>query len=186
MAPEPITTQYCTGERVQCNSIGPAQAQPPMTEHADRKPTIIHRKAGNWVDRGESPLPVLTRILAHFFGRLDDENLTWLRDHANTVLGMVAADASEIHIAGVLRSIALDEGLDWMALPPVRPVSIALWHAAKVALVRDFAERVLRADIPANVPTDGPLGAWLVERILSPDELAAYEDAGLDAIRDAD
>jgi len=28
--------------------------------------------------------------------------------------------------------------------------------------------------------------AWLVERILSPDELAAFEEAGLDSIRDAD
>jgi hypothetical protein len=156
-----------------------------MTE-SNPKPTIIHRKAGNWVDRGESPLPTLTRILAHFYGRFGDESLAWLRDHANTVLGMVAADASEIHIAGYLRSIALDERLDWMGLPPVRPVSIALWHVAKAALVRDFAERVLRGEIPANVPTDGPLGAWLVERILSPDELAAFEEAGLDSIRDAD
>lgn len=153
-----------------------------MSETA--KPTIIYRKAGNWVDRGESPLPTLTRILTHFYGRFAEEHLTWLREHANTILGMVAADATEIHIAGYLRSVARDEGIAWEELPGVRPVSIALWHAAKVALVRDFAERVLRGEIPVNAPTEAPLGAWLVERLLTPDELTEYEAEGLQPDKD--
>ena len=52
---------------------------------------------------------------------------------------------------------------------------MSLWHIAKVALVRDLAERVLRGDIPANVPTEGKLGDWLAAKLLTPEELAEHE-----------
>jgi hypothetical protein len=67
-------------------------------------PTIISRKASNWVDRGEPPNPTLRRVLAHFFERLDPADEAWVEEHALIVLGMVAADATEVHIAGYLRA----------------------------------------------------------------------------------
>ena len=150
-----------------------------------RVPTIISRKANNWVDRGEPALPTLERILAHFFDRPAEAHGPWLREHATAVFGMVAADATEVHVAGYIRSIARDPGYAAPAGGPagVRPPAIALWHAAKAALVRDLAERVLRGEIPPNEPTPERLSQWLAARLLTPEERAAYkaEAAGRDA-----
>ena len=66
----------------------------------------------------------------------------------------------------------------------VRIRAIALWHVAKAALVRDFAERVLRGDVPANEPTSDGLGHWLATRLLSPDELARFEREGIRTEKD--
>jgi beta-phosphoglucomutase-like phosphatase (HAD superfamily) len=52
---------------------------------------------------------------------------------------------------------------------------VALWHIAKAALVRDFAERVLRGEVPVNEPTPDSFSHWVASRLLSPDELARYE-----------
>ena len=106
----------------------------------DGKPTIISRKASNWVDRGEPALPTLCRVLAYFFER---------HDPAREPLG-------------------------------ARPAAVRLWHIAKAALVRDFAERVLRGEIPANTPTPDRLGHWLAERLLTPEELARFEAEAAD------
>lgn len=139
-------------------------------------PTIISRKASNWVDRGESPIPTLSRVLGHFFERHADSDQAWLGQHANTVLGMVAADATEIHVAGYLRSVVREMGAPLREPLGARPAAIALWHIAKAALVRDFAERVLQGEVPANEPTPEPLSEWLARRLLSPDELARLDD----------
>jgi hypothetical protein len=149
-----------------------------------RVPTIISHKANNWVDRGESALPTLERILAHLFGRPAVSHGPWLREHATAVFGMVAADATEVHVAGYLRSIARDLGYAAPAGVPadIRTTAIALWHAAKAALVRDFAERVLRGDIPPNEPTPESLAPWLAARLLTPEELAAHEAESRDRI----
>jgi hypothetical protein len=138
-------------------------------------PTIISRKAGNWVDRGEPPNPTLRRVLAHFFERLDPADEPWLEEHALIVLGMVGADATEIHIAGYLRSVVRDVGFPTREPLGARSAAISLWHIAKAALVRDFAERVLRGDVPVNAPTPDSLGHWLKERLLSPEELEDEE-----------
>ena len=74
-------------------------------------PTIIYRKAANWVDRGESPIPTLRRVLARFSGRFDESDDAWLDEHAAT-MGMVAADATEVHIAAYLRSVERMPELD--------------------------------------------------------------------------
>ena len=93
-------------------------------------PTIISRKASNWVDRGEPPNPKLRRVLGHFFERVDEADAPWMEEHA---------------------------------------------LIAKAALVRDFAERVLRGDVPANNPTPDKFGHWVASRLLSPEELAQFE-----------
>jgi len=139
------------------------------------KPTIISRKASNWVDRGESPIPRLYRVLAHFFEKLDEADEPWLREHAQIILGMVAADATEVHVAGYLKSLVRETGSPARERIEFRPVAISLWHIAKAALVRDFAERVLKGEIPPNIPTDEPLGTWLAQRLLTPEELARFE-----------
>ena len=100
------------------------------------KPTIISKKASNWVDRGESAIPTLRRVLAHFFERLAPEDGPWLEEHANTILGMVAADATEVHVAGYLRSIVREAGQPMGEPLGARAAAIALWHIAKAALVR--------------------------------------------------
>jgi hypothetical protein len=138
-------------------------------------PTIISKKASNWVDRGEPPNPTLRRVLAHFFERLSPSDEAWLDEHANTIVGMVAADATEVHIAAYLRSIVWHEGAPEHEPPGARSTAISLWHIAKAALVRDFAERVLRGEVPVNEPTPDSFSHWVASRLLSPDELARFE-----------
>lgn len=141
-------------------------------------PTIISRKAGNWVDRGEPPNPTLRRVLAHFFERLDPADEPWLDEHAQIVLGMVAADATEIHIAGYLRSVARQTGRPTREPLGARAIGISLWHIAKAALVRDFAERVLKGEVPPNEATPDSLSHWLASRLLTPGELTQFEREG--------
>ncbi|HEY4303713.1 MAG TPA: hypothetical protein VGM82_04565 [Gemmatimonadaceae bacterium] len=144
------------------------------------KPTIISKTASNWVDRGESAIPTLSRVLAHFFNRRLDDNRLWLEEHANTVLGMVAADATEVHITGYLNSVARESAPDEHR--NARGAAIALWHIGKAALVRDFAERVLQGEVPLNVPTEETLSAWLAQRLLTPaePEQMSHEETGED------
>lgn len=148
---------------------------PTFDTQANVPPTIISKKASNWVDRGDPPNPTLRRILAHYFDRFDPTDEAWLEEHALVVLGMVAADATEIQIAGYLRSV-----VNQMERPPQEPRSarataISLWHVAKAALVRDFAERVLRSEVPPNEPTNDSLSHWVASRLLTPEELARFE-----------
>ena len=138
-------------------------------------PTIISKKAGNWVDRGEPPNPTLRRVLAHFFERNIDSDQAWLDEIANTIVGMVAADATEIHIAAYLRDIVRQEGSPTREPLGARPAAIALWHIAKAALVRDFAERVLRGEVPVNEPDSDTFSHWVASRLLTPEELAQFE-----------
>jgi hypothetical protein len=147
------------------------------------KPTIISKKASNWVDRGEPPQPTLRRVLAHFFERHAPDDQPWLDEQANIILGMVAADATEVHIAGYLRSVVRETGLPTREPLGARSAGVALWHVAKAALVRDFAERVLQGEIPVNAPTPDRFSHWLAERLLSPEELAQFE---AEATRTAD
>jgi hypothetical protein len=138
-------------------------------------PTIISRKAANWVDRGEPPNPTLRRVLAHFFERFDPADEPWLDEHVLIVLGMVAADATEVHIAGYLRSV--ERRAEFPKRQPLgaRSAAVALWHVAKAALVRDFAERVLRGEIPVNQPTPDSFSHWVASRLLTPGELEQFE-----------
>jgi hypothetical protein len=158
--------------------------------------TIIDKKASNWVDRGEAPNATLRRVLARYFDRREPEDAAWLEEQALTVLGMVAADATEVHIAGFLRSITSDAAPlapyqddataetrepSWNELrgsAHARATGIALWHVAKAALVRDLAERVFRGEIPPIDATPDSLGHWIAGRLLSAEELARFEQHG--------
>jgi hypothetical protein len=137
--------------------------------------TLTSRKASNWVDRGEPAEPTLARLLAHYFARHAEDDREWLAAQATIIRGMVEADASEVQVAAYLRHLGRTLALPGGAPPGARLVAIALWHAAKAALVRDVAERVLRGEIPPNDPTPESLASWLVPRLLSPEEFAAYQ-----------
>lgn len=139
-------------------------------------PTIISKKASNWVDRGEPALPTLRRVLAFYFNRHELSDQPWLDERANLILGMVDADATEVHVAGYLRSIESDEGIPPCEPHRARGAAVGLWHIAKAALVRDFAERVLQGDVPVNAPTPDSLSHWVASRLLSADELARFEE----------
>ena len=140
------------------------------------KPTIIYKKASNWVDRGEPANATLRRVLAYFFERNDPEYEAWLEEHANIIVGMVAADATEVHVAGYLNSVARSAG--WPKREPLgaRAAAVGLWHIAKAALVRDFAERVLQGEVPVNEPTPDSFSHWVASRLLTPEELARFEE----------
>lgn len=139
------------------------------------QPTIISKKASNWVDRGEPPYRTLRRVLEYFFERHDPGDASWLDEQANIVLGMVAADATEVHIAGYLRSVVRETGSPQRGALGARSAAVALWHIAKAALVRDFAERVLRGEVPVNQPTADSFSHWIASRLLNPQELARFE-----------
>ena len=136
-------------------------------------PILTSSKAGNWVDRGEPPEPKLRHILAFYFDRHAESDEPWLAEHATAIRGLVDADATEVHVATYLYRALRDLGLP--APPRGRVTAIALWHVAKAALVRDFAELVLRGEIPRPVPTPEPLSQWLIARLLTPAELEAFE-----------
>ena len=140
-------------------------------------PTIISKKASNWVDRGEPPNPVLRRVLAHFFERHAPDDALWLDQHVLVVLGMVAADATEIHIAGYLKSVVREHGAPTREPLGARSAAIALWHIAKAAMVRDQAERVFH-QLPDVEPTKDTLSHWLASRLLSAEDLRRFEQEG--------
>ncbi len=141
-------------------------------------PTIIWKKASNWVDRGDAPAKNMRRVLAHLFDRFDAEAEPWLDELALTVLGMVEADSTEVHIAGYLRSVARERDVFPVVQFRARAAAVGLWHIAKCALIRDFAERVLNGQIPANEPTPDSFSHWIATRLLTSEELARFEAEG--------
>jgi hypothetical protein len=141
-------------------------------------PTILNKNASNWVDRGEPPHPTIERVIARFLGQNVAARPQWFREQSETVVGMVAADATEVHVAGFLRTLFADGGPSPDSAT-IRAAAISVWHIAKVALVRDFAERVLRGEVPVNSPTPDSLSHWLAAKLLTPDQLSQFEkDAG--------
>lgn len=139
------------------------------------KPTIIAKKAANWVDRGEPAVPRLAVLLQFFFGLDSEQDRAWLEEQARAIEGMVAADATDRHISGYLRELGRQLGIEESVLPSRRLASVALWSTAKAAQVRDFAERVLQGEVPVNAATPDSLSHWLAERLLDADELAEWE-----------
>jgi hypothetical protein len=134
------------------------------------------RRIGNWVDRGAPADEKLLQVLAHYLGcaeAVDAPDSAWLREAARDIAGMVAANASEVQVAGYVRSLARARGRSPEEVRGARLVAVALWHVAKAAEVRDRAVQALRA-AGALDATREPLGDWLAKRLLSPEEHAAY------------
>ena len=97
------------------------------------------RKASNWVDRSDALKPILGRVLGHALGVAADE--PWLQEHLLAIRGLVEADATEVQVTRYVRPLfplfvqrEADATLS-------RTLGIALWHIAKVGLVRDRAHR---------------------------------------------
>ena len=134
------------------------------------KLSMTSKHASNWVDRGERSAPEVQRTLAFFYDRHDVTDAAWLGEAAQTLVGMVEADASEVLIAGYLKHVAREQGIEFPAR--ARLASAAVWHIAKAALVRDAAVRLLNSDLVAQRDVVPPqLSAWLAERLLTPEEL---------------
>lgn len=130
---------------------------------------MINTKAGNWVDRGEPPEPTLTRVLASYLELEPAANEARLREYAAAVRGMAEADATEVNIAGYLRTL---ESTHLSAEHPARhrrAAAIALWHIAKAAEVRNRALRLLAEYDVSPVASQVPLSSWLAERLLRGD-----------------
>lgn len=127
---------------------------------------MISDRASNWVDRGEPAEPKIAKGLRHFFGfdvQVDDAVLL---EHAVTVVGMVAADASEVQVAAYLGYLEDGLGLERSTARHRRLVAVALWHVAKAALTRDRALRLLGGEAHDATANHERLSDWLAERIL--------------------
>lgn len=135
------------------------------------KISMTSTKASNWVDRGERSVPQVQRTLTFFFDRHDVADEAWLCEAAQTLVGMVEADASEVLVAGYLKHVAREQSIEFP--PRARLASVAVWHIAKAALVRDAAVRLLNSEL-VHQPDRAPprLSTWLAQRLLTPDELA--------------
>lgn len=135
---------------------------------AARGTTVINRNASNWVDRGEPAQPKIASAIRHFLGfdvALDDARLL---EYAEALMGMVAADASEIQVAAYLGY--LEDAHDRPRSPAKhrRLEAIAIWHVAKAALTRDRAIGLLEGAGTGSAVEHGPLSDWLATRILAP------------------
>lgn len=87
---------------------------------------------------------------------------------------MVLSDASELQVGSYLRRLAEERGRSGDELRGTRVFAIALWHMVKAAELRDRAKRAVRMANAQQQAMQGPLDEWLAERVLSPEERAAY------------
>src|SRR5437867_256604 len=115
-------------------------------------------RASNWVDRQEPLEERLATVLAHFLSRQPSDQL--VAEAALTIRGMVDADATEVHIATFLAE--LERQVDREPSPGRvrRTMAIALWHIAKVGLVRDQYERLVQ-HLLAGQPAQPGLAEFL-------------------------
>jgi hypothetical protein len=136
---------------------------------------IVPREAHNRVDRGDPDLPQLVTVLRYFLGPDRDIGDERLEDAARDIQGLVWGDATEQHVSGYLRRLGEELSIDENELPPRRMTATALWSIAKLAMVRDNAVPA-REGRPLPEPVaPPPLSEWLAARLLSPEELAAWQ-----------
>ncbi len=127
---------------------------------------MISPNASNWVNRGEPAERKLTRVVRHFRGFDAAVSDGQLQEYASVLEGMVAADASEVQVASYLGYLEDQLGRSRSPSRHRRLVAIALWHIAKVALMREEALRLLREGVPEATSDQVSLSEWLAERIL--------------------
>jgi hypothetical protein len=104
---------------------------------------MINAKASNWVDRGEPPEATLTRVLSSYLELEPSTNEAQLREYAAAVRGMAEADATEVNIAGYLRTL---ESTHLAVEHPAR-------HRRAAAIGSGTSSRPLR-------PGTEPFGSW--------------------------
>jgi len=132
---------------------------------------VLDRDAANWVDRGQPVEIEIVRLLAVFLELDPDGEGSALRPHAVALLGMVQADASEAQLAGYLNHVETTFGQELKPGPTRVLTAAAVWHAAKVALVRDRLVR-LAEHVPADaLRAQGPSANLedLLQRFAEPD-----------------
>lgn len=127
---------------------------------------MILEKTSNWVDRGESSGPKITKTLRHFFGFDVPVEDAQLEEYTHTLVSMVAADASEVQVASYLGYLEDQHGRPRSSARHRRLEAVAIWHIAKAALVRDHALRLLRGEVHDATADHERLSDWLRERIL--------------------
>ncbi len=146
---------------------------------------LSRKSASSWVDRGESAIPKLRLSLAHYFERFDIAAEPFLDEHATFVYGMVAADSTDVQLAMYLRGVVRSVGFPNRQPLGTRLFAISMWHIAKVALVRDAANRALHQRAGAIGQSSETLGSWLAERLMTPEELLVYQQR-IDELREGD
>ena len=146
---------------------------------------MSRKSESSWVDRGESAIPKLQQALAHYFERFDEAAKPFLEEHATFVYGMVSADATDVQIAMYLRGVVRNVGFPNRQPLGTRLYAISMWHIAKVALVRDAAERALAREVVVTRTIPVTLGSWLTERLMTPDALKSYQER-IDQLSDQD
>jgi hypothetical protein len=102
-------------------------------------------KAGNWVDRNQSPEPELMRILQRYLGRDAQVTLVRLREHVRAIRGIAEGADDEAEVATYVRALEREAGLPDDPARERRTIAVALWHIVKCAEVRDRARRLLDA-----------------------------------------
>jgi ribosomal protein S18 acetylase RimI-like enzyme len=127
---------------------------------------MISPNASNWIDRGEPPEPTLRRVLASYLELEPSANAERLQEYAGAVRGMAEADATEVNVAGYLRTLESRHLSVEHAARHRRAAAIALWHIAKVAEVRGRAQRLLAEHKPTGSAPSVPLSTWLADRLL--------------------
>ncbi len=127
---------------------------------------MISEKASNWVDRGEPAEPKIAKALRHFLGFDAPVEDATLLEYAGIIVGMAAADASEVQVSAYLGHLEDGAGLQRSTARHRRLVAVAVWHIAKAALTRDRALRLLDGEAPAAPAEHARLSDWLAERIL--------------------
>lgn len=118
------------------------------------------------MDRALPAEPKLARVLAVYLEIPPKEGPERLAEQAQTVLQMVAADASEIQITSYLRSLEAQFGVEPIDRRLRRTMAIALWHIGKAALVRDRLLPLAAAGLPPPTSDQVPLAEWLADRLL--------------------
>jgi hypothetical protein len=104
---------------------------------------VITPNASNWVYRGEPPEPTISRVLSSYLHLDPKTQEEALAEYTKAVKEMAEADATEVNIAGYLRTLEERHSIDDRMARHRRAVAIAVWHIAKCAEVRDRAMRLL-------------------------------------------
>lgn len=95
----------------------------------------MSRQTSNWVDRGDPVEAPLSRILGAALGVAADD--ARLAEHTAVILGQVEAQATEGDVATYVGSVFPSFNRPLPEVDAHRLLGTALWHIAKLALVRD-------------------------------------------------